>query len=88
MCSLKIDWDHNKGFVDIWMPNYIKDVLLRFQHLAPKSPQCSPHENTPIQYGNNKEQYALEPYKSPLLDKNGIIFVHELQDRFILCSCN
>ena len=78
MCGLKLKWDYKKGFVDILMLNYIKDISLHFQYLTPTSSQYSPHEHTPIQCGNKKRQYTLEPDKSPPLDKNGTKCVQQV----------
>jgi len=77
-CGLRIEWNYEENYVDISMPNYIKEVLHRFNHPSPTSPQYSPHEHTPIQYGNKKRQYALEPDTSPLLDEKGIKFVQQV----------
>ena len=60
------------------MPNYIRDLLIRFKHQAPKTPQYSPHEHTPVQYGSKTRQYALQPDTSPLLDKAGIKYVEQV----------
>ena len=74
-CGLNISWEYTKVYVDIVMPEYIKDVLHRFQHPQPRSPQFSPHAHVPIKYGLKTRQYALEPDISPLLDKRGIKYV-------------
>ena len=60
------------------MPDYLKDVLRRFQHPQPRSPQFSPHAHVPIKYGLKTRQYALEPDTSPLLDKQGIKYVQQV----------
>lgn len=54
-CGLRLEWNYVKNYVDVWMPNYIKEVLHRFKHPSPPSPQYSPHEHTPIQYGNKND---------------------------------
>ena len=77
-CGFTIDWDYSNGFVDISMPNYIKDVLLRFLHQTPKKPQYSPHAHVPIQYGIKTRQYAVNQCDSPLLDKKGIKYVQQV----------
>ena len=77
-CGLKISWEYEKSYVDIAMPDYIKNVLHRFQHTLPKSPQFSPHAHVPIKYGVKTRQYALEPDTSPLLDNQGIKYVQQV----------
>ena len=77
-CGFKIDWDYSNGFVDISMPNYIKDILLRFLHQTPKKPEHSPHAHVPIQYGIKTRQYAVNQCDSPLLDKKGIKYVQQV----------
>ena len=57
---------------------FIKGILLRFKHSSPVAPQYSPHEHTPIQYGNKKRQYALTPDTSSLLDEHGIKYVQHV----------
>ena len=48
--GLRLTWEYEKKFVDVSMPNYIRNILLRFNHQQPKSPQHSPHEHIPIKY--------------------------------------
>ena len=31
-CGFKIDWNYDKGFVDISMPDYVKNALAKLQH--------------------------------------------------------
>ena len=60
------------------MPDYIKDILIRFKHQTPKTPQYSPHEHIPVQYGAKTRQYALKSDTTPLLDKSGIKYVQQV----------
>ena len=59
--GLKLSWEYEKEYVDVSMPNYIRDILLQFSHKQPKSPQRHPHEHTPIKYRQKTQQYALQP---------------------------
>ena len=36
-CGMTINWQYNKGYVDISMPRYIKQMLHKFQHKKLKS---------------------------------------------------
>ena len=42
--GLAMDWNYEKGFVDISMPNYVPKALHRFQHPPPSKLQYSPHK--------------------------------------------
>ena len=41
--GLTIYWNHSKGYVDIFMPDYETKALDRIPHPNPKIPQYSPH---------------------------------------------
>ena len=69
-CGLTLKWNYVNGFVDIMMPTYIKDALLRFQHPKLTQPQYSPHPHTPVQYGRKGiPQLAPDDDPSPALNK-------------------
>jgi hypothetical protein len=40
--GITLDWDYNKRNCDISMPGYIINVLNKFQHDTPKTPQHTP----------------------------------------------
>ena len=65
------------------MSEYIKDILHRFQHLQPGSPQFLPHAHVHIKYELKLRQYALEPDTSPLIDKQGIKYVKQVVDSLL-----
>ena len=65
-CGLKISWNYDKLFVDISMPKYVSNTLLKYQHKHPAKPQYTPHKyNQPI-YGKNV-QYASQESTNPIL---------------------
>ena len=67
-CGLTFDWNYDKGYVDVSMPNYVTDSLKRLGHVPPTSPQYSPHAHIPIKYGQTgQQQYAEEADHSTLL---------------------
>ena len=70
-----LDWQYNKGFVDLTMPKYIPNMLQKLQHKRPNISQYSPHEYVPIKYSNKGDrQYMQQPDHSPHLnniDTNG-----------------
>ena len=77
-CGFQIDWHYEKLYVDISMPNYIKDVLARFVHPHPAKSQYSPHAHVPIQYGVKTRQYATEQDNGPILDIKDTKFVQQV----------
>eukprot|EP00804_Cyclotella_cryptica_P023640 CCRYP_011954-RA/>CCRYP_011954-RA protein AED:0.37 eAED:0.37 QI:0/-1/0/1/-1/1/1/0/141 len=50
-CGIQLDWDYNLRTLDISMPRYIDNVLQRFQHPIPSSPQSVPYKPFPKKYG-------------------------------------
>jgi len=65
---LKLNWDYEKGTVDLSKPEYIKKALQHFQHVPPTRPQHAPHAWIPPQYGV-KVQMTAPINTSPNLDK-------------------
>ena len=66
-CGLTLKWDYEKRTCDISMPGYIERALLRFQHIAGRSPEHSPHPWQRPNYGA-KTQFATLPDATPTLD--------------------
>ena len=54
------------------MDNYIRDLLLKYDHAKPRKPQLSPHKHHEIVYGA-KTQMAPNEDTSAKLDDNGIL---------------
>eukprot|EP00957_Ditylum_brightwellii_P183731 13994453-Ditylum_brightwellii.AAC.1 len=50
-CGIMIEWDYEHGHIDLSMPGYIHNVLIKFQHAIPKRQQDAPHKHIPPQYG-------------------------------------
>ena len=46
-----MDWNYNKGYVTIDMPNYVNNTLKKLKHPTPKKPATAPHEWTKPAYG-------------------------------------
>ena len=55
-CGLTFDWQYEKGYVDMTMPQYVQESLKRLGHIPKSSPQYSPHEHVPIKYGQQGER--------------------------------
>ena len=54
------------------MDNYIKEVLIKFDHPRPKKPKHSPHKHRKIVYGADAQLQIVEVDTSPPLDATSI----------------
>ena len=58
-CGLKFDYHYDLGYVDVYMPKYVQEALIRLGYKPKKSHQYSPHEHIPIKFGHKgQRQYA------------------------------
>jgi hypothetical protein len=64
--GITLDWDYNKRTCDISIPGYITNVLNKFQHDTPKTPQHTPSRYVTPVYGA-KMQYATQDETPPPL---------------------
>ena len=64
-CGLNLDWNYNKKYVDIYMPDYVIDALLKLKHPFPSKPQHSPHPWIIKTYG--KKSHLTAPDTSAYL---------------------
>jgi hypothetical protein len=65
---MTLKWDCKHRTCDISMPNYVSNVLSKFQHDAPKHPQHTPSRYVTPVYGA-KTQYATKDETPPLTAK-------------------
>ena len=72
--GLTIDWNYAQGYVDIFMPDYVRKALHKFQHPVPRQTTHSPSKWTVPAYGS-RIQYAKPSDTSPPLDADGITHV-------------
>ena len=72
-----IDWNYEKRYVDISMPGYVDQCLLKYQHEAPTKPEYAPHTYLAPIYGA-KIQYAQAEDTAPELNKKGITRIQGL----------
>ena len=83
-CGLKYDWNYNKQFVDVSLPNYVTKSLQRLQHLPPKSPQYSPQYHHPVNYSSKGTiQYAMQADTSPLLSPSETKWIQSVVGSFL-----
>jgi hypothetical protein len=76
-CGLKLDWDYINGTVDLYMPGYIKAVLHKYQHPAPRHPENAPHQwNVPVY--SAKTQSVKDTQDSPALSPKYVTRLQQL----------
>ena len=83
-CGFTMNWNYDKGYVDVAMPGYVTASLQRLQHVPQKAPQYSPHVHTPIKYGmKGSRQYTNAPEKSLLLPPDEIKHIQSVTGSFL-----
>eukprot|EP00804_Cyclotella_cryptica_P015310 CCRYP_005417-RA/>CCRYP_005417-RA protein AED:0.07 eAED:0.07 QI:0/-1/0/1/-1/1/1/0/1190 len=65
-CGIQLDWDYDLRTLDISMPRYIDNVLQRFQHPIPSSPQNAPYKPFPKKYGTAAQEPLPKDASGPL----------------------
>ena len=66
--GLTLNWEYEKGYVEISMLNYIQHALQRLQYKTEVYPQYSPHYHASIKYTTQPgRQYATKDDDNPLL---------------------
>ena len=68
-CGLTYDWQYNKSYVDVSMPNYIEKLLNKFNHAAPKIKQYAPHVWPQKLYGQSTQLATQEDTSEKLHGK-------------------
>jgi hypothetical protein len=63
--GMTLKWDYKNRKCDISMPGYVSNVLIKFQHDAPKHPQHTPSRYVTPVFGANT-QYAKKDETPPL----------------------
>jgi hypothetical protein len=81
-CGITLNWNYRHRWVDLSMPGYVKKNLQRFQHIAPSTPQNSPHPYTTPVYSSKAPQMA-ETDDSPKLDKDQITHLQQIIGVFL-----
>ena len=52
-CGLNLKWNYKEKYVDVSMPNYVKNTLKKLNHSPPAKPVKAPHEWTKPPYKKN-----------------------------------
>ena len=80
-CGLTFDWNYDEGYVDISMPDYVKEALHKFHHVS--KGQChAPHKWSVPAYGS-KVQYATHDTSDIITDKNEIKRIQSIVGTFL-----
>jgi hypothetical protein len=94
--GITLKWDYKNRTCDISMPDYVSNVLSKFQHDAPKHPQHTPSRYVTPVYGA-KTQYATKDETPPLTAKKcltiqkvtgSVLYYARAVDPTILMSLN
>ena len=75
--GLTLKWNYIDRYVDLSMPGYIQEIVLRHQHKPPTKPEQCPHDYKTPTYGATV-QYADDEVPSPPLTKGGITKVQQV----------
>ena len=69
-CGITLNWNYNKGYVDIYMPNYVAKKLTKYGYKPCKRQHYCPYEPNPIRYGGKSDNIIHEEESPPLNDKD------------------
>ncbi len=75
--GINIKWDYVGCHCPISMPDYIKNILIKFKYPQPTKPHCSPYRCLSIAYGA-KAQLTTEADTSDLLDDHRKCRIQEI----------
>ncbi len=85
-CGITLDWDYEKGTVELSMPGYVPQALQRFQHPPPTKPQKAPSKYTAPTYGTTGPQYNKAEDTTAPLDAEGTLRVQQVSGTFLFYS--
>ena len=73
--GLSINWQYDKGYVEVSMQDYIPKALVKFQYLHPHLPRHAPHAWTAPVYGQ-KTQYDTDKHATTKFQDISGIFLY------------
>jgi len=82
-CGLTLNWQYEKGYVDVSMPGYVERALTKFQHPAPLRAQHAPHKWIEPVYGSRKPQSPTPDSAAQPLDKPGTKRIQSINGTFM-----
>ena len=82
--GLTLEWNYERQYVDIGMPDYIPHSLERLGYKPDVYPQYSPHPYVPINYSNNRDAHtATSEDTSPFLSVKEAKYVMKVVGSFL-----
>ena len=80
-CRIHLKWNYREGYVDISVPNYVREKLTKYGYKPTNCLQYCSYEPNPIIYGNNLDSIVHE-IESPFLDKHKKKYVQQVLGSF------
>ena len=68
-CSIKLHWNYTARTLDISMPGYVNQKLLKYKHVVSSCPQHCPYSPKPKKYGSEAQSPLPIDTTQPLGDK-------------------
>jgi hypothetical protein len=81
-CGIKLDWHYEHHYVDISMPDYVRDKRREFGHQTPTRPQHSPHPAPEARFGKSAQETA-PPDTAAALSADGTTRVQKIVGSFL-----
>ena len=60
-CGITLDWHYDAKYVNISMPNYVHEQLIRYKTDSLRKPHYRPYDPKPIHYGKQSDDILVEP---------------------------
>jgi hypothetical protein len=80
-CGLKLRWNYEQGYVDLFMPDFVLNTLRKLLHITSK-PQHAPHRWKPPSYGA-KQQLTPPEDASAKLPPHETIVIKSIVGSFL-----
>ena len=81
-CGITLEWNEEQRYVDIFMPSYVKQKLIEYEHISLKRAHYCPYQPNPIKYGKNSDQIT-HIVESPLPTASNKKFVQQVLGSFL-----
>ena len=80
-CGLHLNWNYDKGWVDVTMPNYVEKTLKKLNHKKPNKSVTAPHKWNMPAYSRKPQMAPID--KSPPLDDKGKKRIQQIVGSFL-----
>jgi hypothetical protein len=68
-CGITLRWDYSNRTLDICMPGYVQEQLIKYNHPKPKTPHHCPWEPSPKKFGKQAQDLPPPDVSPPLNGK-------------------